>query len=234
MRQHRPDPGVADQRLPGVPGRPADPGDQLGPPAERRGRDVGPQPRVVGGLGALGTVEGERVGEDQQCGTRHRGSGARGGGAAACPRCSPRAASGDGLRGGPARPNGSSPCRRSTATWRSGRPSRPHTSPAIMPPCATTTTMPSGLSAYSSSSSSITGRARRTTSMRDSPPGGAQPRSERHSAMAPGQSASISGDRAPLPLPEVGLPQAGVDLDVEAGSGRRPRRPCRPRGAGRS
>ena len=70
-----------------------------------------------------------------------------------------------------------------------------------MPPWATTTTMPSGLSAYSSSSSSMTGRERRTTSMRDSPPGGAQPGSERHSAIAPGHSASISATVRPCHCP---------------------------------
>ena len=47
------------------------PRDQLGPAAQRGGRDVGPQPRIVGGLGALGPVEGQRVGEHQQGGTGH-------------------------------------------------------------------------------------------------------------------------------------------------------------------
>ena len=65
----------------------------------------------------------------------------------------------------------------------------------------------------------MTGRERRTTSMRDSPPGGAQ-----RGVGAPLRDRARPlrldlGDRAPLPLPEVGLAQPRIDLHVQADRG---------------
>ena len=61
-----------------------------------------------------------------------------------CRRCSRPAASAGGRRVGPARPTGSCRYRRSPARLDVGNASRPQTSPAIIPPCATSTAVASG------------------------------------------------------------------------------------------